>query len=263
MAKIRRVYAGDTLDGRPIVIDATREDNWLRMALSQVSSWLFGIGANLGDSNEDWTGWARTLRVVDALRFALTEPKHYGENRPGGFGSSGAPLVADRTFTYADLVSFGASGEGGFARFLTECGLPVDTQWERVELAAGLLLVDDAVVALDAGELARSGYLLHKAQDCAEQATLSLLERETPANIKRHLRKELSKRGRPGGLKSAESRRREAKAAPKKVAQELARLAVTRRDLGDRDLNGIVAKRLGVTARHIARVRRGLKDKGA
>lgn len=108
-------------------------------------------------------------RTIAALQANLNNPVHYGDWEVGLWDVDGRSLLIDPKRNYGDLIAFGLGGEDGFAGFLRDCGLPSDTSEALVMGCAGLLLVDQAVEAIDNTDLMGAIPLLYEAQDLADR----------------------------------------------------------------------------------------------
>jgi hypothetical protein len=162
--------------------------------------------------------------------------------------------LPDPSFTYWDLFQYGMTGEDGRVGFLKICGLPEETPDTVLLLATGLLLIDDAVKALESGKEAFAGYLVHQATECVYEARLLSWSTLSPVQVKQAVRAQLSERGRVAGRESGKSRSSSARAKPKEVQK--ARDKLVAEGKSKRDIAATLANRFNVTADHIRRVLR-------
>ena len=194
-ARLRYLIDGRTIAGREILLKGTHEQNWIRSALISVQTHLMGVDPSAGDAEVVWIeAMTAAIEVSEALVENLSNPIHYGDNKPGLFDIGGRPITPDRVHTYFDLWQFGVTGEDGFDGFIRDCDLPPDTQPAAVLRAAGFLLVDEGVTALQGGRDAFAGYLMYQAQELALDGTLLELNELTPGKIKQAIEARMSSR---------------------------------------------------------------------
>jgi hypothetical protein len=141
--------AGCTFSGRPIGDwgGEVKEQNYARRVLDDLKERIYGRGFNLHtkSAQED----ALIERVVTGLRANLHNPIHYRGEAPGVFDGPDKQLFPDPRFGYLSLVSFGERGEDGFAGFLQNCDLPLDTPYKTVIAWAAVLAIDDALEEIE------------------------------------------------------------------------------------------------------------------
>jgi len=193
---------GRTLTNRPLILDATNDQNWIRGSLSQVSNDAFMLASNHDpynfddDANNDL---GDVIRATKALSTQLNNPVHYDTNKAGKFTAKGKALIEKPCFTYFDLFSFGITGEEGMTGFLSVCGLPADTSERVLLLATALLLINDAVIALENKKESFAAHLLFQAGECITDVRLidfdAIVE---PEKLKQAVENALSERGRKG-----------------------------------------------------------------
>lgn len=134
---------GRTCLGKKIYLSDTNHQNWARGAAGHLNG---AIKCALDRLSYDESLLDTT---IERLRLNLTNPIHYGQNKPGKHFGSGVPVVPDPRFTYSDLIGFGMSGEDGYKGFLRDCVLPESVPYMIVVAATCLLLIDDAIDAMD------------------------------------------------------------------------------------------------------------------
>lgn len=182
---------GRSIGGRLIYLDKTSAENWARASLMGVNLRLVdlvGAEAVLGETCD-------VFSVAEVLRANFENPVHYGDNKPGTWFSQGTAVTPDPEFTFWDLYQYGVTGDDGFAGFIRVCGLPKTTTHLSVVAVIGLLLIDSAIVAMDAKRLSWAGHLMSQAQDCAEIALLIKLSETKQSEIQAATRDALSARG--------------------------------------------------------------------
>lgn len=244
-----------TVNGQAIVISKTQSQNWLRAVMSEVQYHLELFVQHLPDGTEMLPDqWPHLLAVVTALEANFSNPLHYGDNKPGLFDSERFPLLPDPVFTYWDLWQFGVTGEDGHAGFLRLCGLPEETTEAVLLIATGLLLIDDAVTALESGKEAFAGYLVHQATECVHEVRLLSWNAMNPTQLKQAILALLSERGRAAGRESGKRRMKAARAKPGEVRS--ARDKLKTEGKSPREISSILATRFNVTSDHIRKVLR-------
>lgn len=197
----KALYEGNTIGCRLISANGTDQKNWIKIQLSTLNHRL--ISLELGSKNpiEDKKNYDvlapfhQVAAVAGILKANFLNPIHYGDNKPGFFNQKGESLIPEPQFTYWDLFQYGVSGENGFAGFVRDCQLPVNTSEFSVLIATGLLLVDSAAESLDRDDASFASYLLGQAQDCSECAFLLSLTKQESGKIKIAIQSELKNRG--------------------------------------------------------------------
>jgi len=176
---------GETCLGRTIYRPDTNRQNWARGAVSQLS-------ARIKWALEDLPHDERLLdTTIEQLRRNLTNPVHYGDNKPGSFFESGVPVVPDPRFTFFDLMGFGISGEEGYKGFLRDCDLPESVPYIIVVAATSLLLIDDAIDAMDRDDPWYATWVLYQAHDLFEEMML----RQVRESVRPELRRQFASAG--------------------------------------------------------------------
>lgn len=177
---------GKTCLGRSIYLPETTRQNWARKAVSNLS-------VQLKRTLERQSYDERLLgEAIERLRLNLSNPIHYGDNKPGwtfgeipGNPKPGTSVVPDARFNYFDLFSFGISGDDGYAGFLRDCGLVFSTPYTHVVAATALLLLDEAIQALEAEDPWYATWVLYQAHDLLEE----LQSRESEKEVESRERK--------------------------------------------------------------------------
>lgn len=153
---------GQTCLGRMIHRPDTDRQNWARGAASHLS-------ARIKWALEKLPHDERLLDItIERLRSNFNNPIHYGDNKPGFVFASGVPTVPDPRFTYFDLWQFGITGEDGYKGFLRDCGLPDSVPFIVVVAATSLLLIDDAIDAMDRDDPWYANWVLFQAYELTE-----------------------------------------------------------------------------------------------
>lgn len=190
---LHRLERGKTCLGRIIFLPETNHQNWARKAASSLSAQI-KWALERQHLNEPMLNEA-----IEQLRRNLSNPVHYGDNKPGWtFGDiPGNPpprtsVVPDAKFNYFDLFSFGISGEDGYKGFLRDCGLPDSMPYVTVVAATSLLLIDDAVSALDRDDPWYAAWALYQAHDSLADLYIG----ESDRNAQRRARTEFASLGR-------------------------------------------------------------------
>lgn len=176
---------GQTCLGRTIYRPDTDRQNWARMSASSLSSltiWMLGR-LHYDEKMLD--------TAIEALQRNFSNPIHYGDNKPGSVFESGVQVVPDPRFTYFDLWQFGITGEDGYKGFLRDCGLPDSMPHFIVVAAISLLLIDDAIAAIDRDDPWYATWVLYQAHDLFDELRSS----ETDGEELRKFRKELASLG--------------------------------------------------------------------
>ncbi len=154
---------GDTCLGKAIYRPETNRQNWARGAASHLS-------ANIKWALEEITTDERLLdTTIERLRRNFTNPIHYGDKKPGWFFGDGTPVIPDPRFTYFDLWQYGITGEDGYKGFLRDCGLPESVPYSIVVAATSLLLIDDAIEAINRDDPWYATWALYQAHDLFEE----------------------------------------------------------------------------------------------
>jgi len=258
-AQIANLVRRKTISGRSITSEHDIGQSWIRSALSLVHTHLLGISHDPEASSEQQdASWFETMAtavtVAQTLAANLGNPVHYGDNKPGLWDRRGRLLTPGARFTYSDLLDYGMTGEDGFAGFLRDCGLAPDVSKQSVLRAAGLLLVDQAVVELSKGEESYAAYLMYQASSLAESVTLIAWEQMNPTKVKQAIRERLAERGRAAGKKSGAARQKASLAPPHKVKEEAAKLL--RLGTEERNIAAVLARKFGVTPTTIRTARK-------
>jgi hypothetical protein len=241
-----RIRRGETCLGRRIFLPKTDRQNWERKAAAALS-------AQIKWALERQSYDKKILgEAIKCLHRNLSNPIHYGDSKPGwtfgdipGNPRPGTLVVPDARFNYFDLFSFGISGEYGYEGFLRDCGLPSSVPYIVVVAATCLLLIDDAVDAMDCSDPWYASWALYQAHDLLGD----LLSGESAEEAIAKRQRENASRG--GKATGAQKR---AKALTKPMIEEAAdRL----RAKGTRPTNKILAKEFG--GRHPDSIRRTRK----
>ena len=178
---------GKTCLGLAILLPNTARENWARKAAASLSAqFKWALERQSYDAN-------LLSLAIERLRDNLSNPIHFGDNKPGWTnGDIGGPTaVPDARFNYFDLFSFGISGEDGYTGFLRDCGLPPDMPYTHVVAATALLLIDDAIRAIDSKNPWYATWALYQAQDLLNE----LQSREEGREGERKARTELASKG--------------------------------------------------------------------
>lgn len=234
-------------DNRVLLAKASQE-NWIRKAISETIHDLL-IEADRCERDGD----TPVEQIVQALIEAINQPDHFGDNTPGFCNAQGALLIDDPQFDWWDLLDFGSTNEGGLPRFLSECGLPHSTSESALYAAVGLLLVHDALEAVNSGKPFLSAHLLHRADWCVQEARLHKLSVTPTKNVKEAIREILSARGRNAGLRSAATRQANALSSTQIQKEADALIAGGKEPRG---VTAILATRHGVSTEHIRKLRK-------
>lgn len=157
------------MSGRALYRPGVDEQNNLRRALYPAQRTLQRLAVGKA-SPADQARFEEVLRVARVLLREVTNPEHYGDNRPGLFTYEGKRLPEIDRFSCADLLSYGMTGPGGRAEFLRLVGLPEATSQLVLELGAVMALIDEAVTAFDSGLLILGSHLAAQAAEWARDA---------------------------------------------------------------------------------------------
>jgi hypothetical protein len=231
--------------------------------MSLVSTHLKGMDAEPGTSDEQQeAGWlekmAAAIEAADVLERNLGNPVHYDSNSPTSCVALGEMLTPSPGFTYTDLLDFGMTGEHGYAGFLRNCGFPPDAQETLIVRAAGLLLLEDAVKALDRNDLSYAAHLMYQASSMAERLTLLTWQGLNPDRIQEAIDARLSAQGRRAGKVSGKSRR-EKGLSPQVVLDAYEKKIAEGQE--PRNIAGILATRFSKSPTYIRALLRASKRK--
>lgn len=189
---VTRLERGKTCFGRHIFLPETNRQNWARKAAQSLSAQI-KWALERQSYDEQLLGVA-----IEQLRQNLTNPVHYGDNKPGwtfgdipGNPPPGTAVVPDPRFNYYDLFSIGISGEDGYKGFLRDCGMPDSMPYVMVVAATALLLIDDAVSALDRNDPWYAAWAFYQAHDLLDE----LQSREGDRQAERRARKAIASAG--------------------------------------------------------------------
>lgn len=169
--------------------DEADPQNWLRGAVSTLHNELMNRAWDSDDS-----GATPISTVLTALSQACMNPEHFGGHKPGTFNFKGNALLPDPTFTWFDLWSYGTSSESGTPGFNRSIGIPESTKDLQLLIATGLLLLADAIDAIDRGNVSFAGYLVYEAGECWHDIDLMLLKELPSEDVKVALQRLLSKK---------------------------------------------------------------------
>jgi len=194
------IFHGRTLTNSPIILDATNEQNWIRVSLSAVNCNACALASSYYDYDpfnfQFDDDFDIVIRATKALSTQINNPIHYGGSEAGWFTAKGKALIEKPCFTYFNLYDFGITGEEGMTGFLSVCGLPTDTSMRVLLLATAFLLINDAVIALEDQKESFAAHLLYQAGECITFVRLidfdAIVE---PEKLKQALKNALSERG--------------------------------------------------------------------
>jgi predicted house-cleaning noncanonical NTP pyrophosphatase (MazG superfamily) len=231
-----------------VLLAQASPENLLRGAINDTISDLL-----MESERNDRDGGTPVSRIVPALVEAMQRPEHFGEIQPGFFNAKGDQLVIDPKFDWWDLWNFGSTDKGGLAQFLRVCDLPASTQDAELFVAVGLLLINDAIAAIESNNPFLAAHSLHRADWCVQESRLHKLQSLPTKNVKEAIREILSARGREAGLKSAATRSAAALSSAK-IQREAKELIDEGKD--PRGVTSILANRHGVSNEHIRKLRK-------
>lgn len=188
----RNVFNGKTLSGKPIILEATDPQNWLRSAVSELNYAL--LFSQETDYDADYI--ATIGDIARTLRANINNPIHYDTNKPGLFLAKGTALLPNPRFTCADLINFGISGPRHVIGFLEDCGLSINISLPDIFIAGAFVLIDECIDALESGEESFAANLLYRAKELQMDVWLMRFGRSSPEKQKETIRKAFSERGR-------------------------------------------------------------------
>ncbi len=190
---LHRLERGKTCLGRNIYLPETSRQNWARSAASSLSTQI-KRALERQSCDEQLLSAA-----IEQLKLNLSNPIHFGDRKkpewtfgdiPGN-PEPGTSVVPDARFNYFDLFSFGISGEDGYGGFLRDCGMPTAMPYTHIVAATALLLLDDAIQALDSENPWYATWALYQAHDLLDE----LQSREGDREAERKARKGFASAG--------------------------------------------------------------------
>ena len=213
----RMLSEARSIGGGLILKPETAEENWARSSLWAVNYQLIRFATVEAEKHDN--KYPYIFAIAETLRANFNNPIHYGDNRPGTFTSLGKAVAPDPVFTFWDLWQYGTTGEDGFNGFIRDSGLPKATTEQSVIAVIGLLLVDDALAAMEVQRLSWASHLLSQAKDCAEEALLHELLQTKEEDIRSAIQEAISARG-VHAMKARYAKDTDGKQAAKKWVKE-------------------------------------------
>lgn len=208
---------GNTISGKPILLKKEDPENWIRVVLSAMQVRIC-IHAEFEPWEESiWESVSVVDNVIAAIKAAVVDPRFQEGLSIGHYLSNGDALLPEKLFTATDLINFGGlTGTGVLADLLEDLNLPPTIDYITLYLATGLILIDEAITALENKKPFLSAYLTNKASEALESMTLIKLSELTPERITEEIQKAMTARGLRG---AKEKLKKDPKQAAKKAAK--------------------------------------------
>jgi hypothetical protein len=147
---LERLSNGETLSGLSIFIKSTHPENEIRSRASLLSYWV------CTEIEIDGVADDVLIDALSILRREYTDPKHYGDNKPGHFFLDHTLISPDPAFNYWDFWSFALSVPTGFVGLSHDIGLDQRVTYRIFCGLIALLLIDDSIRCLGIGDVFRA-----------------------------------------------------------------------------------------------------------
>jgi hypothetical protein len=165
---LERLNNAETLSGLSIYIKATHPENEIRSRASLLSHWVCTEIEIEGVADDV------LIDALSILRREYTDPRHYGDNKPGSFFVDHTPTTPDPAFNYWDFWSFAMSGYPlGFVGLSQDIGLDQRITYRIFCGLIALLLIDDSIRCLGIGDVFRAAAGIFDGLEAFDEMLLS------------------------------------------------------------------------------------------